>query len=137
MIDEKYPCKIIDFTVCKTGKHGPARKILTCIDLISDKKRIHSVTSGSMVPTFEITRESNLQIIGTDDRVDCFDFLKQNNLVESITPSNVTSKDREQIEKIGHLFEESDDTIFCNMLIISFGDTKIHRILDYRIERSP
>lgn len=35
---EKYPCKIMDFSSSKTGKHGHAKASFTCVDIFTGKK---------------------------------------------------------------------------------------------------
>jgi translation initiation factor 5A len=66
LIDDKYPCKINDLTVSKTGKHGHAKANITCVDIFTDKKyEMKESTSHSiMVPN--VVKE-DFSLIDIDD----------------------------------------------------------------------
>ena len=47
---DEFPCKIIDVTTSKTGKHGHAKAHITCIDIFTDKKyEINEPTSHNLM----------------------------------------------------------------------------------------
>lgn len=47
---DEFPCKIIDVTTSKTGKHGHAKAHITCTDIFTDKKyEINEPTSHNLM----------------------------------------------------------------------------------------
>ncbi len=47
---DEFPCKIIEVTTSKTGKHGHAKAHITCIDIFTDKKfEINEPTSHNLM----------------------------------------------------------------------------------------
>lgn len=66
LIHDEFPCKILDLTVSKTGKHGHAKANITCVDIFTDKKyEIKESTShGIMCPN--VVKE-DFQLIDLDD----------------------------------------------------------------------
>ena len=46
---DQFPCKVIEMTTSKTGKHGHAKAHITCIDIFTDKKyEINEPTSHNL-----------------------------------------------------------------------------------------
>ena len=47
---EEFPCKILEVTTSKTGKHGHAKAHITCVDIFTDKKyEINEPTSHNLM----------------------------------------------------------------------------------------
>lgn len=47
---DEFPCKIIEVTTSKTGKHGHAKAHITCTDIFTDKKyEINEPTSHNLM----------------------------------------------------------------------------------------
>jgi translation initiation factor 5A len=47
---DEFPCKIIEVTTSKTGKHGHAKAHITCVDIFTDKKyELNESTSHSLM----------------------------------------------------------------------------------------
>ena len=47
---DEFPCKILEVTTSKTGKHGHAKAHITCVDIFTDKKyEINEPTSHNLM----------------------------------------------------------------------------------------
>lgn len=63
---EKHPCKIIEVTTSKTGKHGHAKAHITCVDIFTSKKyEINEPTSHNLMCPRVVKNEYDL--IALDD----------------------------------------------------------------------
>lgn len=46
---DQFPCKIVEVTTSKTGKHGHAKAHITCVDIFTNKKyEINEPTSHNL-----------------------------------------------------------------------------------------
>lgn len=67
---EEFPCKIIEVTTSKTGKHGHAKAHITCEDIFTDKKyEINEPTSHNLMCPNVTKEEYTLVDMDNDGRV--------------------------------------------------------------------
>ena len=66
MIKSK-PCKITEFTTCKTGKHGAAKALLTGIDILTGRRLECTYSTGDTVDAPICTRKEIMLINIEDD----------------------------------------------------------------------
>lgn len=49
VVKDEFPCKIVEVTTSKTGKHGHAKAHITCVDIFTNKKyEINEPTSHNL-----------------------------------------------------------------------------------------
>jgi len=66
VVVDGFPCKIVELTSSKTGKHGHAKVMLVGIDIFTGKKYVLTVASSHNVDVPVIHRE-DCQVIGLED----------------------------------------------------------------------
>lgn len=54
---EEFPCKIIEVTTSKTGKHGHAKAHITCVDIFTDKKYELNESTSHRLMCPNVTKE--------------------------------------------------------------------------------
>lgn len=50
LIQGKYPCKVVQIDIAKTGKHGSAKAVFTGLDVFNEKKHEELTTTHSKIP---------------------------------------------------------------------------------------
>jgi len=66
IIIKNRPCKVIDFSTAKTGKHGHAKCLITAIDIFTGKKYEDSMPSTHEVPVPTVIKKE-YQLIDIND----------------------------------------------------------------------
>lgn len=61
-----FPCKVVEVTTSKTGKHGHAKASITAVDIFTGKKLEDSVPTSHNVDAPNVTK-TELQLISCDD----------------------------------------------------------------------
>lgn len=56
MVMNEQPCKIVEITTCKTGKHGHAKATITAINIFNGKKQEESHPTSHNVECPNVTR---------------------------------------------------------------------------------
>lgn len=112
------PCKVINMSTSKTGKHGHAKINFTAIDIFTEKKMEEICQSTHTINVPEVTRkEYQLIDIDEDDYVTLFD-----------EESNETTEDQKLRDKkvdfdIKKKFEEGKELIVT--VISAMGESAI------------
>lgn len=63
---DEFPCKIIEVTTSKTGKHGHAKAHITCVDIFTDKKYELNESTSHRLMCPNVTKE-DFQLIDVDE----------------------------------------------------------------------
>ena len=50
MMKGEFPCKVINFSTAKPGKHGSAKAMITGKDIFTDKQYEETFGTGDMIP---------------------------------------------------------------------------------------
>ena len=50
MMKEAYPCKVVNFSTAKPGKHGSAKAMIVGKDIFTDKQYEETFGTGDMIP---------------------------------------------------------------------------------------
>merc|ERR1719231_1617224 len=50
MMKEMYPCKVVNFSTAKPGKHGSAKAMIVAKDIFTDKQYEETFGTGDMIP---------------------------------------------------------------------------------------
>merc|ERR1712031_146192 len=50
MMKEVYPCKVVNFSTAKPGKHGSAKAMIVGKDIFTDKQYEETFGTGDMIP---------------------------------------------------------------------------------------
>jgi len=78
-----HPCKVIDISVSKTGKHGHAKASITALDIFTKQKlEEQAPTSHNLPAPFVKTANYTLMDIGKDKRLSLMD--DENNTREDL-----------------------------------------------------
>jgi translation initiation factor 5A len=79
-----FPCRVIDISVSKTGKHGHAKANITAVDIFTNKKYEDSSPSSHTMPCPVVKRtEFQLLDIGSDGALSLMD--ENNNTREDLS----------------------------------------------------
>ena len=123
-----HPCKIVEMTMAKTGKHGGAKAHITGIDIFTDKKyeEIAGSTQNVDVPNTErkdyqlvdIDAEGNLTVL--DDKGEQKDNFKLPNMCEG---------DVELAANIKTAFEAGSNVEVTVLSAMGLDCVKAYRIL--------
>merc|ERR1711974_459277 len=101
------PCKIVDMSTSKTGKHGHAKVHLTGIDIFTDKKyeELCSSTHNMDVPN---VKRTEYQLIDIDEgNLTVLDDAGET--VEGFTLPNLCDADKVLAEKIQEAFDNDEE----------------------------
>eukprot|EP01126_Amoeba_proteus_P024322 TRINITY_DN2451_c0_g1_i2.p1 TRINITY_DN2451_c0_g1~~TRINITY_DN2451_c0_g1_i2.p1 ORF type:complete len:146 (-),score=32.01 TRINITY_DN2451_c0_g1_i2:33-470(-) len=101
-----HPCKIVDMSTSKTGKHGGAKVHLTGIDIFTDKKyeELSGSTQNMDVPN---VLRTDYQLIGIED--DIASVLDANNETLEFRMTPLADGDAALFEEIKESFEAGDE----------------------------
>merc|ERR1712151_381685 len=50
MMKDEFPCKVVNFSTAKPGKHGSAKAMITGKDIFTDKQYEETFGTGDMIP---------------------------------------------------------------------------------------
>ena len=124
ILEDKFPCKIINIKRSAPGKHGHAKKIVIGKDMITDKKHEGLFTHHSVIELPNIKRnEYQLNHIDDDDYM---------NLMEGIKiREDVKLPDNELGEEIK---TKLDDGVYINIILleVSFNDKNFVRVTSWK-----
>lgn len=123
MLIKGVPCKVINVEKCKPGKHGSAKKIVTGIDVITDKKVIDTFRSNSIISTFNMKKD-NYILVDVDDQ-HYFELMDNNNDMLS----GIQMNNQSNVEKIRQNFDIGLN-LECTLLTVQFDDKTLYRITD-------
>jgi translation initiation factor 5A len=101
-----HPCKIIDVSVSKTGKHGHAKASITALDIFTKQKlEEQSPTTHNLPAPFVKTANYTLLDIGKDGRLSLMDE-------ESNTREDLNLPDDEELAtQLKDLFAEGKELV--------------------------
>ena len=71
VIVKNHPCKVVDFSESKTGKHGHMKSTITGIDVLTNKKYRVVMPGHEKMTEFKIEKESYQLMNIADDTLDC------------------------------------------------------------------
>ena len=127
VIQDLYPCKIVDIKLSAPGKHGHAKKLVVAKDIITDKKYEDIFTHHSIVKVPEIKRTSyQLNYVDDDGYM---------SLMDDVEPyDDVKLPDNELGEEIRSLV---DDDKYLDIIImeVSFDDKVFEKVVEYREQK--
>lgn len=117
-----HPCKIIDISVSKTGKHGHAKASITALDIFTKAKMDEQApTTHNVSAPFVTTRNYTLLDIGKDGRLSLMDD-------ESNTREDLNLPDDQELAKeIQDLFNDGKE-----LMVIVVGAMGKEQVLSYK-----
>merc|ERR1719454_152808 len=66
MMKEMYPCKVVNFSTAKPGKHGSAKAMITGKDIFTDKQYEETYGTGDMIPA-PVVKKNEYTCIDCDE----------------------------------------------------------------------
>merc|ERR1719454_1327679 len=66
MMKEMYPCKVVNFSTAKPGKHGSAKAMITGKDIFTDKQYEETYGTGDMIPA-PVVKKNEYQCLVLED----------------------------------------------------------------------
>ena len=101
-----HPCKIIDVSVSKTGKHGHAKASITALDIFTKQKlEEQSPTTHNLPAPFVKTTNYTLLDIGKDGRLSLMD--EESNTREDLN----LPEDEELAKELKDLFADGKELV--------------------------
>ena len=119
------PCKIVEISFAKTGKHGHAKASITGIDIFNGKKREDSVPGGHNMECPNAKRKEWQLLDVQGDYVTLMNETGETR--EDLKLPSDTEKDAELCKKINDLLEEGKE---CMVTILS--SMEIEKIVDVK-----
>ena len=117
-----HPCKVVDFSTAKVGKHGSAKAMVTGIDIFSSNKYECTFSTGENVDAPLLLRKE-YQLINIDDEGYCTLMLETGETKEDLKlPDDEWLKDVK--DKAKELFEQANVEILVTV-ISALGQEKI------------
>ena len=114
-----HPCKIVEMTSSKTGKHGHAKIHFTALDIFDQRKYEDICPSTHNMQVPNVTRKE-LQATSIDSE----NFVTI--LTEDFDEVIIKAADNQQAEEIGRLIENDGS---CQVTVLkSMGQEKIHAV---------
>mmetsp|Transcript_33590 Transcript_33590/g.95018 ORF Transcript_33590/g.95018 Transcript_33590/m.95018 type:complete len:166 (-) Transcript_33590:259-756(-) len=121
------PCKVIEVSTSKTGKHGHAKCHFVGVDLFTGKKMEELVPSSHNCESPFVTRtEFTLTDISDDDYV-CL-MTEAGDTREDLTLPDKTDDDKKLAEEIRAAFEDADK----NVVVTVMGAMKEESIISFK-----
>ncbi len=121
------PCKIVDYSCHKTGKHGHAKATIVGIDIFNTKKLEDSLPAASNVEIPNISRkEYALYTVEEDNYCSLMD-LNTNEMRSDIKLPEETESDTNLTKKVKAQLEEGKEINIT--LLISMG---MEKIIDFK-----
>jgi translation initiation factor 5A len=126
MVISGRPCKVVDYSTAKTGKHGHAKASITGIDIFNGKKYEDSLPTSANVEVPNIKR-TEWQVISIDDE----------SYVTLMDPKGVTRSDlkcpedtEDDVELSGKLKAAVEDG--AEVYVTVLAAMKIEKIVDFK-----
>ena len=117
-----HPCKVMNFSTAKTGKHGSAKCMITGIDIFTSQKYECTYGSGDMVDA-PIVNRIEYTLINIDDEGFCSLMTEAGDIKEDLKlPTDDHLK--EIVQKIRDVFEAGNKECLVSA-IASMGQEKI------------
>lgn len=128
LIDDKYPCKIVEVHISKPGKHGAAKKQVVGIDMLTDKKHTQILKHSSIILAPEINRVM-AQLNCIDDGY--MDLLDVNN-----QQMNLKLENNDISDEITELYNNDDYNakfmLEIEILFVTYENKEEYRIVGYK-----
>lgn len=126
VINNQYPCKIVNITTSAPGKHGHAKKVVVGKDVITDKKHEQIFNHHTIIETPDIKRtEYQLNYIDEDGYMSLMDCNNNNERCDLRIPENYLGN------IINDLYED-DKYLNITILTASFDDKNFERVVAYK-----
>lgn len=111
---EGRPCKVVEITTSKTGKHGHAKANITGIDIFTGKKYtdVAPVSHNKENPNI-VRKEYTVLSVDDQDYVTLLD--KNGNIKQDLKLPNDVDDDKATRDRINNLLEEGK-TVLCTVL---------------------
>ena len=121
------PCKIVEITTSKTGKHGHAKANITAIDIFTSKKfeDVQPVSHSKDVPN---VKRIELQVVTIDDDGYVTLMDEKGKTRSDLKLPDDSEDDKILSEKIKIAVESSEKNVFCSIL----SAMNIEKIVDFK-----
>ncbi|OAF71213.1 hypothetical protein A3Q56_00998 [Intoshia linei] len=135
MMMKSRPCKIVEMSTSKTGKHGHAKISFVGIDIMTGKKyeAMHPSTHNVHVP---VVHTKELQVIDVDDgHMQCMQDdnsmmdvdIMCDDLTDCKHPEYIGQTCAEKVTNLCKHCDESNETIFAHC-IFSIGEIRVKEL---------
>ena len=122
MLIKEVPCKILEITTSKTGKHGHAKANITARDLFGGNKAEDSVSTSHNV-TCAVIRKTEYDLINMADGE--VTLLGDDGEIDF----NVKETDKEMMDDIQKAFDDEKDVV---VTVIKYRERE--KIVSFRVE---
>ena len=127
VILKKAPCKIVEITFAKTGKHGHMKAHIIGIDIFNGKK-YEDIIPGSHNVDVPIVKREEYQLIDIDENYNCSLMLINGELLENI---EITTEElKEKIKEDFNNIEEK--ALNKNIIVSTLSAMGIQMIVSYK-----
>lgn len=127
VILKKAPCKIVEISFAKTGKHGHMKAHIIGIDIFNGKK-YEDIIPGSHNVDVPIVKRDEYQLIDIDENYVCTLLLSNGDLLENIEIT--TDELKEKIKDDFNNIEEK--ALNKNLIVSTLSAMGIQMIVSYK-----
>lgn len=127
VILKKAPCKIVEISFAKTGKHGHMKAHIIGIDIFNGKK-YEDIIPGSHNVDVPIVKRDEYQLIDIDENYVCTLLLSNGDLLENIEIT--TDELKEKIKDDFNNIEEK--ALNKNIIVSTLSAMAIQMIVSYK-----
>ena len=127
VILKKAPCKIVEISFAKTGKHGHMKAHIIGIDIFNGKK-YEDIIPGSHNVDVPIVKRDEYQLIDIDENYVCTLLLSNGDLLENIEIT--TDELKEKIKEDFNNIEEK--ALNKNIIVSTLSAMGIQMIVSYK-----
>lgn len=124
LLEDKYPCKLVEVLISKPGKHGSSKKSVVGIDIITDKKYTGLFRASSIITVPIVNRQDYIIMNIDGNQIELLDSKGETKTIKVSTNSLV-----EEMEKL-----MAENSVQCTVMEVSFGSTVLYRIMNYKID---
>lgn len=122
------PCKILELTTSKTGKHGHAKANITALNIFNGKKQEESVPTSHNVDCPNVTRQE-YSLISIDDNGYCT-ILDEKEEVQDDYVQLPKEDDAPFVKTLKERFENGEA-----LAIITFKALGIEQVVDFKEDK--
>ena len=126
------PCKIIDYSSMKNGKHGHCKSTILAVDIFTKKKVEYSQPASNTIDVPEVVRGEYILISLNEDGICELKKLKTNEIRKDIKVYKDSSDEIEFFKLLFKLFNEVKNSGKEEIIATVFSAMNINRIVEFR-----
>ena len=115
-----FPCKVIEYSTAKPGKHGSAKATIVGVDIFTNKKHedTHTTTATVQIP---IVKKLEYEVADLDDDYFVSSIIEDGTLKDDL---KLAREDEETFKDLRKMWEERGDKLVFYTILAAVGREK-------------